>query len=998
MTRLRLRPWIRSARFSQAAALTRSITSVVERLEDRRLLSTYDVGPGQAYTTIRAVPWEKLGAGDTVQIHWQAAAYHEKVLISTSGTASKPIRIIGIAGPHGERPVLDGRNASTRAKASYPFAATQDRGLVTITRDTAHPYGFKPSYIQIEGLALRNANELYTFKDGGGGTRTYAANAASVFVERGEHITIKKCVITGSGNGLFVASGDEEAVLSRDIRVEANDIYGNGNVGSDRYHNVYTAAAGILFQYNHFGDLRPGALGGGLKDRSAGTVIRYNWIEGGARLLDLVDPEDSPTLMPTQPKFRHTYVYGNVLLDGPEDAGTLIHYGGDSGVTSNYRKGTLHLFNNTVVVKADQQERYSTSLVEADTNDENVEIANNILYTQSATTGAAATQFNLVTSNGTVRVKTNWISPGWLVSSAFGGFQGTITGTNKITPRSGNANKPGFVNLAANDFHLTATSAAVDKGRAADAPSPVARQYVANRSSTARAESGTATDLGAFEYVATTAGATKGITRGTSSTKYVDLNNTTSTVDGSAAKPFRTIQAAVNAAGANATIKVAAGTYKENVTIPDKGLTLLGGFTGATSAQYAQNKAGDFATSDPSKHVTKIAAKSKSSPVVFLNNITEKTIRVEGFTISGGNHGVYVEGDFQQFPNVTISRNVIEKNGPAALQDGGDGFAIYGGGIYSNNATVTITNNLIRNNNANRGAGILVGSRSDYSITKNRIYSNTGWDDHGGGVMLVPMPVSAPGKGRFAYNTVRDNVAAKAFDYGWAGGILVAGDLDPSAIKKVTLDHNIWTGNYAPTAGGAIFADNGATVVLDHELVYKNRTQSGHAGGIYVDGDGGGTGSSMTIDHCTVADNSNGGDNLGNGVYVEEYSKVTVKNSIFWGNGQDFYVVPDNTGSKLTVTYSISQQKRSGTGNVNKNPLFANPAAGDYHEKSAAGRWNPLAKGGAGDWATDAVTSPAIDAGDPSAAFSAEPDSDGARLNMGVYGNTSQASRSPSRR
>ncbi|MDB5349087.1 MAG: hypothetical protein JWN86_334, partial [Planctomycetota bacterium] len=43
-----------------------------EGLEPKILLSTYDVGPGQPYATIGAVPWAGLGAGDTVAIHWQS--------------------------------------------------------------------------------------------------------------------------------------------------------------------------------------------------------------------------------------------------------------------------------------------------------------------------------------------------------------------------------------------------------------------------------------------------------------------------------------------------------------------------------------------------------------------------------------------------------------------------------------------------------------------------------------------------------------------------------------------------------------------------------------------------------------------------------------------------------------------------------------------------------------------------------------------------------------
>ncbi len=963
----------------------------VESLEDRCLLSTYDVGPGLAYRSINAVPWEKLAPGDTVQIHWRADAYHEKILMSTSGTASQPIRVVGVPGPHGQLPVIDGQGATTRAQASYPYAATQDRGLVTITRDTHHLYGFKPSYIQIEGLVLRNANQLYSFTDASGATQTYFPNAASIFVERGQHIAIEHCTITGSGNGLFVASGDDEATLSRDILVQGNNIYGNGNAGSDRQHNVYTEAAGIVFQYNHLGALRRGALGGGIKDRSAGTVIRCNWIEGGARLLDLVDPEDSPDLMPRQPNFHQTYVYGNIFLDR-QPSGTLIHYGGDSGVTSDYRKGTLHFYNNTVVVKVDQQQQFNTTLLEPSTNDEAVNLYNNILYTQSATPGSTPTQFNLVESFGKLTVGTNWVSPGWQVSSAFGGFQGTITGTNKIIPAAGAANRPGFVDLAANDFHLLGSSAAIDRGQPLDAAARAAgftvnRQYVVPQSSTARPVNGKAVDLGAFEYGG------KPIPGARPVVLHVDVHNTTGVANGSTSRPFASIQAAVKAAPGNATIEVAGGTYTENVTLADRSLTLLGGFAGGTRAGYAGGRAGDFSTSDPHAHVTTITAARANAPVLYLPNLTARTVRIEGFTIQRGNHGIYVVGDFQKSANVTIAHDVIQDNGPAALQPGGGTFDFFGGGIYSSDATITISDNLIRHNNANRGGGMYIDSKTDFTITHNVIENNSGWDDHGGGVVLNPLPVSAPGSGTFSYNTIRGNVASRAFTYGWGGGILIAGNLQPATQKPVTLAHDVFTGNSAPSVGGALFADNGATVVLDHELIYKNQTQTLGGGAIYVDGDGSGVGSFLSVVNCTIADNSNSGSNLGNGVYVEEYSHVTVKNSIFWGNRQDLYVVPDHTGSKVTVSYSDTQQRWAGTGNLSKDPLFADPTTGDYHEKSAGGRWDPATR----SWKADGVTSPVIDAGDPASSFSREPVSNGGRINLGVYGDTAQASRSPSR-
>ncbi|MHC4387605.1 MAG: hypothetical protein ACYSX1_03260, partial [Planctomycetota bacterium] len=55
--------------------------------------------------------------------------------------------------------------------------------------------------------------------------------------------------------------------------------------------------------------------------------------------------------------------------------------------------------------------------------------------------------------------------------------------------------------------------------------------------------------------------------------------------------------------------------------------------------------------------------------------------------------------------------------------------------------------------------------------------------------------------------------------------------------------------------------------------------------------------------------------------------------------------------------------------------------------------------GGAGesseDWLFDGVTSTCTDAGDPDSDYSLEPAPNGSRINMGAYGNTIHASKSP---
>jgi hypothetical protein len=87
--------------------------------------------------------------------------------------------------------------------------------------------------------------------DDSGSTQSYSANAAALWIEKGENITVRNTALHDSGNGLFVSSVDPD--VSRDILVEANDIFDNGNVSSAFEHNTYTEALGITYQFNHFG-------------------------------------------------------------------------------------------------------------------------------------------------------------------------------------------------------------------------------------------------------------------------------------------------------------------------------------------------------------------------------------------------------------------------------------------------------------------------------------------------------------------------------------------------------------------------------------------------------------------------------------------------------------------------------------------------------------------------------------------------------------------------
>ena len=368
---------------------------------------TYEVGPQPRLQRLADVPWSSLGPGDRVLVHWRPEPYREQVLVSAQGTAQQPVRICGVPGPQGQLPMITGQDARTAHALGFPYPPTQERGVVVITLREGQLWGVKPSHLVLEGLDLRGAHPKHSFTDQNGKSRSFSTSAAALFIERGEHILIRHCTLTDSANGLFVASGDSEEVVSRDILAEGNHIYGNGVAGSFFQHNAYTEAAGMVYQQNWFGALRRGAGGNALKDRSAGTVIRYNWIEGGAHLLDLVEPEESTKITGADLRFRRTYVYGNVLLEGPLDGSVIVHYGGDNGNPAQYRKGTLFFFNNTVIIRGEERTRWNTALFRLETSDETADVHNNIVFRQGST------HVFLLDGPGRLRLGANWVSEGF---------------------------------------------------------------------------------------------------------------------------------------------------------------------------------------------------------------------------------------------------------------------------------------------------------------------------------------------------------------------------------------------------------------------------------------------------------------------------------------------------------------------------------------------------------------------------------------------------------
>ena len=162
--------------------------------------------------------------------------------------------------------------------------------------------------------------------------------------------------------------------------------------------------------------------------------------------------------------------------------------------------------------------------------------------------------------------------------------------------------------------------------------------------------------------------------------------------------------------------------------------------------------------------------------------------------------------------------------------------------------------------------------------------------------------------------------------------------------------------------------------------------------------------SSVVLDNCTVTGNRAGPD--GAVLTFDNCNSSIVTNSIFWDN--DPPTILTRSGTDPEIIYCDVEGGWLDTGNVNQNPDFADPGFwdlndtpenwdddlwmdGDYYLKSACGRFWPEY----GMWVMDTtITSPCIDAGNPNSDYAGEPNPNGMRANMGVYGGTDYASRS----
>lgn len=197
-------------------------------------------------------------------------------------------------------------------------------------------------------------------------------------------------------------------------------------------------------------------------------------------------------------------------------------------------------------------------------------------------------------------------------------------------------------------------------------------------------------------------------------------------------------------------------------------------------------------------------------------------------------------------------------------------------------------------------------------------------------------------------------------------------------------ENNSFTGMYVSVYGKKIPKGNvfKATNCSIHNFKYNNR--EGQALQLSVDEE---SSDKVVFENITMAGNYYG---ILATMSLRTTKLPIIKNCIISGNKEGFKLNSDTDTSNVTYTciWNEEREERSyGEGCIFKDPLFADLSSGDLHLKSKGGRWNGT------KWVSDTVTSPCINAGNPLSDYSKEPTPNGNRINMGAYGNTSEASK-----
>jgi hypothetical protein len=447
---------------------------------------------------------------------------------------------------------------------------------------------------------------------------------------------------------------------------------------------------------------------------------------------------------------------------------------------------------------------------------------------------------------------------------------------------------------------------------------------------------------------------------------------------------YATIASAITAASDGDTIQVSNGTYKENIAVSAKSISLLGAYNCKKWIRHLGAPA----------YKTVIDGQQLDSVIKCNIKGSGKKVTIDGFTITNGKcatittmyggGGIYAISTSSG--SITISNNIITNNAVNDVSSYG------GGGVYAisnTSGSITISNNTITSNAANiniyyngGGGGVYAISNTAGSITisNNTITNNTTLEDSGGGILASS---TDSGSAIIISNNTMTNNTSHTGGGGIDALLQGASALPPASI---TISSNIITNNTTGTShlGGGIAAssqNSRSTFIISKNIIIKNT--SGIGGGMYAYANYGAFGANtITISNNTITNNTAASRGGGIRAQVISGAAITISNNTITSNtavsGGGIYasggmsgvisvlnsIIYQNTAStapslitsndsdpiKWPWTFSISYSdveggysgRGAGTGIINLAPVFVNisdpdPTKNNYHLQDVAG-------------------------------------------------------------
>ena len=276
-------------------------------------------------------------------------------------------------------------------------------------------------------------------------------------------------------------------------------------------------------------------------------------------------------------------------------------------------------------------------------------------------------------------------------------------------------------------------------------------------------------------------------------------------------------------------------------------------------------------------------------------------------TISGpGAKNLAVDGNAQ-------SRVFYVNPGKTVTIDGlsiANGHAVfsYGGGIYNEDAALTVTNCVLSGNDAYSGGGIRnqsVNSGATLTVTNSTISGNSATG--GGGISNLA-------DGGDATLTVTNSTISGNSGYIDGGGG-IANYVVSGATATLMITNSTISGNSASFAGGIYNSANGSATLTITNSTISNNSAGGDGGGIFNEALGGSA--TLTLTNSTISSNSAGdGGGIFNYAYVASVAVLTVSNSTISGNsggyGGGIFNTCLNASATLTIGDTILNAGDSG--------------------------------------------------------------------------------------